>query len=150
MRIVLSLEPGGTLLFFDHPYNIMAQIILNNLNDKLGELIRVRQYDVCVLYEARTFLNDKLPTPTFSIKLLTKTVATPVLLPIVEKNLFPDVILRFGMQRELAYELNKIKKMTSETKLAKKLEFVKSIKTMPIAINQRDANDQHYEVLLLQ
>ena len=86
---------------------------------------------------------------TFSIKLLTKTVATPVLLPIVEKNLFPDVILRFGMQRELAYELNKIKKMTSETKLAKKLEFVKSIKTMPIAINQRDANDQHYEVLLL-
>eukprot|EP01036_Dinobryon_divergens_P024114 gene24114-32531_t len=92
----------------------MAQIILNNLNDKLGELIR--------------------------------TVATPVLLPIVEKNLFPDVILRFGMQRELAYELNKIKKMTSETKLAKKLEFVKSIKTMPIAINQRDANDQHYEV----
>lgn len=72
-----------------------------------------------------------------------------MLLPIVEKNLFPDVILRFGMQRELAYELNKIKKMTSETKLAKKLEFVKSIKTMPIAINQRDANDQHYEVVII-
>ena len=67
----------------------------------------------------------------------------------MEKNLFPDVILRFGMQRELAYELNKIKKMTSEAKLAKKLEFVKSLKIMPIAINQRDANDQHYEVLLL-
>ena len=62
------------------------------------------------------------------------TVATPILLPIVEKNLFPDVILRFGMQRELAYELNKIKKMTSEAKLAKKLEFVKSLKTMPIIL----------------
>ena len=71
------------------------------------------------------------------------------MLPIVEKNLLPDIILRFGMQRELAYELNKVKKMTSETKLAKKLEFVKSIKKMPIAINQKAANDQHYEVLEL-
>lgn len=67
----------------------------------------------------------------------------------MEKNLLPDIILRFGMQRELAYELNKVKKMTSETKLAKKLDFVKSIKKMPIAINQKAANDQHYEVLVL-
>lgn len=73
-------------------------------------------------------------------------VATPILLPIIEKNLFPDLILRFGMQRELDYESNKVKKLTYEAKLTKKMEFIKSLKTLPIAINQKAANDQHYEV----
>jgi hypothetical protein len=50
------------------------------------------------------------------------------------------------MQRELAFELNKIKKLSTEMKLHKKMDFVSSLKTLPIAINQRDANNQHYEV----
>jgi cyclopropane-fatty-acyl-phospholipid synthase len=62
--------------------------------------------------------------------------------------MFPDVILRFGMRRELAYERNKVKKLSSEEKLAKKMAFVKSLSTMPIAIHQKAANDQHYEVII--
>mmetsp|Transcript_13601 Transcript_13601/g.18626 ORF Transcript_13601/g.18626 Transcript_13601/m.18626 type:complete len:366 (+) Transcript_13601:38-1135(+) len=75
-----------------------------------------------------------------------RIVLTPLLLPIVERNLFPDIILRFGMQRELAFELNKVKKLSTEMKLHKKMDFVSSLKTLPIAINQKDANNQHYEV----
>lgn len=72
---------------------------------------------------------------------------TPIILPtIIEKNRLPDAMLRVGMRRELQMELNKTKVLTAEQKAEKTREFVKQLKTMPIAINQKEANDQHYEV----
>ena len=55
-------------------------------------------------------------------------------------------MIRFGIQRELAMELAKTKHLTCEQKAQKTINFVKEIKTMPIAINTREANTQHYEV----
>ena len=43
-------------------------------------------------------------------------------------------------------ELNKSKVLTAEQKAEKTRSFVRELKTMPIAINQKEANDQHYEV----
>lgn len=37
-------------------------------------------------------------------------------------------------------------KLSLEELMAKKLSFVEELKTLPVAINQADANEQHYEV----
>lgn len=68
------------------------------------------------------------------------------MLPIVERNLLPDAVLRLGIRREIAMELAKINKMTAEEKATKTRDFVAELKTMPIAIEQGAANEQHYEV----
>ena len=71
---------------------------------------------------------------------------TPMVLPVVERNLLPDVVIRFGIQRELEMELQRINKMTTSEKVEKTRAFVKELKTMPIAVQQQKANEQHYEV----
>lgn len=71
---------------------------------------------------------------------------TPMILPVVERNLLPDVVIRFGIQRELEMELQRINKMTTAEKVEKTRAFVKELKTMPIAVQQQKANEQHYEV----
>lgn len=48
----------------------------------------------------------------------------------------PDSIIRFGIQRELEMELQKINKLTVEEKAEKNRTFVEELKTMPIAIQQ--------------
>ncbi|RYH07385.1 hypothetical protein EON65_41825 [archaeon] len=67
-------------------------------------------------------------------------------MPIVERNLFPDVLLRMGIKQEIEMELVKMKKRSAEDKAAFKSAFVKELLTMPIAVAQTKANDQHYEV----
>ena len=71
---------------------------------------------------------------------------TPMVLPVMERNLIPDVVIRFGIQRELEMELQRINKMTTAEKVEKTRAFVKELKTMPIAVQQQKANEQHYEV----
>lgn len=73
-------------------------------------------------------------------------ILTPILLPIVETNLFPDWLLRIGIRRELEMELLIAKRLTVEQKQQKTIDFIRELKTLPIAINQKEANDQHYEV----
>lgn len=70
----------------------------------------------------------------------------PAVLPIVERNLVPDIVIRTGMRRELAMELAKTKKYNIEEVMQKTQEFVAELKTMPIALEQSAANEQHYEV----
>lgn len=67
-------------------------------------------------------------------------------MPIVEKNLLPDSVLRYGIRRELEAELQKIRKLSVEELMQKKVDFVAELKTLPIAMAQDKANDQHYEV----
>lgn len=43
----------------------------------------------------------------------------PALLPIVERNLVPDSLVRFGIRRELAMELAKVKSLTTEQQMDK-------------------------------
>lgn len=75
-----------------------------------------------------------------------QNVITPAILPIVERNMFPDAILRIGMRRELEMELMKTKVLSAEARAAKKQAFIKELKSMPIAIQTKKANEQHYEV----
>jgi cyclopropane-fatty-acyl-phospholipid synthase len=71
---------------------------------------------------------------------------TPIALPVIERNIVPDWILRSAIRQEIEMELAKIYKLTSEERAAKVQAFVEELKTMPIAIQQAKANDQHYEV----
>ena len=73
-------------------------------------------------------------------------VLQPLLLPIVYKNLLPDTILRYGICRELEMALAQSKSLSAEQLLKHKLDFVRELKTMDIAIAQDAANEQHYEV----
>lgn len=50
------------------------------------------------------------------------------------------------MRRELEMELMKVSTLTVEEKAAKVRNFVAELKTLPIAIQTKVANDQHYEV----
>jgi cyclopropane-fatty-acyl-phospholipid synthase len=69
-----------------------------------------------------------------------------LLLPIVERNYFPDWLLRIGIRQELEMELAKIKKLSIEERASALQKFVEELKVLPIAIQQQKANDQHYEV----
>lgn len=73
-------------------------------------------------------------------------VITPLLLPVVERNIVPDLLLRMGIRQELEMELSKVKKLSSEEKAAALQRFIAEIKSLPIAVQQTKANDQHYEV----
>eukprot|EP01039_Chlorochromonas_danica_P007665 gene7665-8470_t len=73
-------------------------------------------------------------------------VATPLLLPIIEQNIFPDFLLRIAIRQEIEMELAKIKKLTIEEKASFLQKFVEELRQSPIAIQQKAANEQHYEV----
>ena len=68
------------------------------------------------------------------------------MLPILERNYVPDFLIRYCARMEIAMELAKLKALKSEDEIKNKIEFVKELKTMPIAIQTKKANDQHYEV----
>lgn len=70
----------------------------------------------------------------------------PVLLPILERNVVPDGLVRVGVRREIEMEVQKTKKFTAEGLMEFKRKFVAELKSMPIAIAQDKANDQHYEI----
>ena len=59
-------------------------------------------------------------------------IVTPLILPIVERNLVPDVILRSGIKQQLAGELAKVKKLSPMEIAETTSAFIKELKTMPI------------------
>lgn len=75
-----------------------------------------------------------------------QSIVTPLFLPIVERNLIPDAIVRLGIRLELSGDFAEVKKLSSEKQLEKEISFVKELKSLPIAIKQDSANEQHYEV----
>ena len=69
-----------------------------------------------------------------------QSTITPAALPILERNLVPDFLIRLGIQRELEMELVKINKLTVEEKAEKNRTFVEELKKLPIAIQQDKGN----------
>jgi cyclopropane-fatty-acyl-phospholipid synthase len=65
---------------------------------------------------------------------------------IVSKNLLPDSIVRFGIRSLLAQRLKEEDRGSFEKNHEHFLNIVQELKQSPIAINTKDANEQHYEV----
>jgi len=72
--------------------------------------------------------------------------AAMAILPVVEKNLVPDHIVRFGVRAQLQGQLLVVNSLSLEEQIKKENDFVKELKSMNIAIAQDSANEQHYEV----
>ncbi|KAL6216827.1 hypothetical protein ACLB2K_010045 [Fragaria x ananassa] len=64
----------------------------------------------------------------------------------LERNLLPDAVIRRFTRLLLASRLRTGYQPSSELQLSQLLQFVKSLKEMPIAIKTDDAKAQHYEV----
>ncbi|CAM9519344.1 unnamed protein product [Pylaiella littoralis] len=74
------------------------------------------------------------------------TAVSPYVMPVVEKNLAPDFLVRFGVRRQCGHRLQEISRGTSVDQLARKEAMIEELKKMPIATQQDAANEQHYEV----
>jgi len=65
---------------------------------------------------------------------------------LLDKGLMPDVLTRFGIRMKLAQKIKEEKTGLVHIDQANKMAFIESLKTMPIAIQTEEANEQHYEV----
>jgi cyclopropane-fatty-acyl-phospholipid synthase len=76
------------------------------------------------------------------------TAVEPVVMPSIEKGYVPDFLVRFGVRRQCGHRLQLLKQAAGSPEEAakQKEKFVSDLKSMPIAIQQQAANQQHYEV----
>ncbi|MEO6788293.1 MAG: cyclopropane-fatty-acyl-phospholipid synthase family protein [Chthoniobacteraceae bacterium] len=65
---------------------------------------------------------------------------------LLETNLIPDALIRAGIRRLLAGTLREHRRANVEDQRAALLAHIAGLKQSPIAIQTRDANEQHYEV----
>eukprot|EP00928_Gymnodinium_smaydae_P043269 TRINITY_DN2902_c0_g2_i2.p1 TRINITY_DN2902_c0_g2~~TRINITY_DN2902_c0_g2_i2.p1 ORF type:complete len:883 (-),score=202.46 TRINITY_DN2902_c0_g2_i2:277-2871(-) len=65
---------------------------------------------------------------------------------LLDRGLLPDWAVRFGIRLKLAQKIKEESHGCASLDQAAKLDFVQSLKDMPIAICTSEANEQHYEV----
>src|SRR4029434_10633364 len=65
---------------------------------------------------------------------------------ILEANVVPDALLRVGIRHLLSETLREKTAPDVEAQRAQLMEHIAGLKSSPIAIQTRDANEQHYEV----
>ncbi len=65
---------------------------------------------------------------------------------LLETNVIPDLVIRLGIRRLLTETLRDKKKLNVEANRAALFAHVAELKQSPIAVQTRDANEQHYEV----
>jgi cyclopropane-fatty-acyl-phospholipid synthase len=65
---------------------------------------------------------------------------------LLERDLLPDWLIRFGIRRLLADRLREEHRGNAEEQQAHLMRFVEQLRSSPIAIATREANEQHYEL----
>lgn len=65
---------------------------------------------------------------------------------LLDRGLMPDFLTRFGIRLKLSQKIKEEKTGNVHVDQANKMAFIESLKTMPIAIQTEEANEQHYEV----
>ncbi|BAV09442.1 cyclopropane-fatty-acyl-phospholipid synthase [Filimonas lacunae] len=65
---------------------------------------------------------------------------------LLEKDYFPDSLIRTGIRRLLKQRLQNENKGCTEVQQQHLLQLIQELKDSPIAVNTTDANEQHYEV----
>ncbi len=66
--------------------------------------------------------------------------------PLLEKNLVPDLLIRWKIRQLLRDRLKEEDKGSEAANKKHLLELVEELKSSPVAIETRSANEQHYEV----
>ena len=65
---------------------------------------------------------------------------------LLDGGYIPHSIIRVGIRRQLQERINIIQKTSLEETYQTKMQYVKALRTRPIAIETAKANQQHYEV----
>jgi cyclopropane-fatty-acyl-phospholipid synthase len=65
---------------------------------------------------------------------------------LLERNLLPDWLIRYGIRRLLADRLREEDKGGVEAQQAHLMQLVESLRQSPVAIATQEANEQHYEL----
>jgi cyclopropane-fatty-acyl-phospholipid synthase len=63
-----------------------------------------------------------------------------------ERRILPDAVLRAGMRRLCQERLTELYGPTREAEQARLNQYIRDLKSMPIAVHTQEANEQHYEV----
>jgi hypothetical protein len=79
------------------------------------------------------------------LSFIVEQIAQPLLLPLVEANLIPDFLVRWGIRALLAGQAASLDKGSPAANVAAKIAYVKDLKTRDIAECTTNANEQHYE-----
>ena len=66
-----------------------------------------------------------------------------------ERGLVPDALIRVGIRRLLRHRIRAITPPTSEAAHSAKREFLHSMADSAVALHTEEANDQHYEALMI-
>lgn len=65
---------------------------------------------------------------------------------LLEKGMIPDPLIRFGIRGLLRDKLKEEKDLQEKTGHQRKAQLIQQLKSSPIAVNTREANEQHYEL----
>ncbi|KAI9841930.1 MAG: hypothetical protein M1837_000316 [Sclerophora amabilis] len=65
---------------------------------------------------------------------------------ILDGGYLPHALIRLGIRRQLRDRINTIQSTSMETACSRKQDYVRALRTRPIAIETETANEQHYEV----
>ena len=71
---------------------------------------------------------------------------TNLSLRLLERDLLPDWLIRFGIRRLLGERLDAERCATLELQQQRLMKLVAQLKASPIALHTREANEQHYEL----
>lgn len=69
-----------------------------------------------------------------------------VINPILDKGYLPHSVIRLGIRRQLGQRLQEIASTSRTHAYESKMKYVELLRTRPIAIQTKKANEQHYEV----
>ena len=65
---------------------------------------------------------------------------------ILDGGYLPSAVIRIGIRRQLLDRINSIHSTSLEKAYEAKMQYVKALRSRPIAIETSKANEQHYEV----
>ena len=65
---------------------------------------------------------------------------------LLEKNLLPDFLIRFGIRRLLAQRIHEETAASPEEQEKKLSAYAEDLRSRPIAVNTQESKEQHYEV----
>lgn len=65
---------------------------------------------------------------------------------LLEQNMIPDFLIRIGIRRLLKAKLDEEKDLKKKLGAKRKADLIDFLKSSPIAVNTRQANEQHYEM----
>lgn len=107
----------------------------------------IRPHHLFVVYAAFSFVKStKLCRYIVDSILNVASSTTDLFIPLVYSGLVPDYVIRLGIRLRCRDHLHLLKQEGAEADHATKMSIVSELKSMPIAINTDEANEQHYEV----